>query len=182
MRTIVIGVTGSIACYKACDVVSALRKEKELSVHVIMTPEATRFVSALTFQALSGNKVYSDLFEAPEQWDLLHTTLSAQADLVLVCPATLNILSKMATGIADDLLSCTLFATRAPVIAVPAMNTRMYEHPVTQENLKKLQKLGVELIGPVSGELACRDVGMGHIAEPKQIVTTVMERLGKSKT
>jgi len=163
-------------------VVSALRKEKDLSVHVIMTPEATRFVSALTFEALSGNKVHADLFESPEQWDLLHTTLSAQADLMLVCPATLNTLSKMATGIADDLLSCTLFATRAPVIVVPAMNTRMYEHPVTQENLKKLKALGVELIGPISGELACRDVGMGHIAEPADIVSAALHRLGKDKT
>jgi phosphopantothenoylcysteine decarboxylase / phosphopantothenate---cysteine ligase len=181
MKTVIVGVTGSIAAYKTCDVVSALRKEKGVNLHVIMTPEATKFVSPLTFQTLSGNPVYSDLFEAPEQWDLLHTTLSAKADLVLICPATLNILSKLANGIADDLLSCTLFATRAPVMAVPAMNTRMYEHPVTQENLKKLKHLGVEFVGPVQGELACRDVGIGHIAEHTEVVKAVQKRL-KSKT
>ncbi len=182
MKQIVVGVTGSIACYKTCDVVSALRKESDVSVHVVMTKEATHFVSALTFQALSGNKVYSDVFDAPEEWDLLHTSVSAQADLVLVCPATLNVIGKMAGGICDDLLTCILFATKAPVVLVPAMNTAMYEHPVTQQNIAKLKKLGVGFIGPVRGELACRQVGMGHIEDPAQIVADVKRRLrGRGK-
>jgi phosphopantothenoylcysteine decarboxylase/phosphopantothenate--cysteine ligase len=179
MKRIVIGITGSIACYKTCDVVSALRKEKDLSVHVVMTKEATKFVSPLTFQTLSGNKVYDDVFDAPEEWDLLHTSLSAQADLVVVCPATLNVIGKMANGICDDLLTCILFATRAPVVVVPAMNTGMYEHPVTQENIAKLKKLGVEFVGPVRGELACREIGMGHIAESAHILTEIKRRLAK---
>ena len=177
MKKVVVGVTGSIACYKACDVVSALRKDADTSVHVVMTKEATRFVSPLTFQTLSGNKVYSDVFELPEEWDLLHTSLSAEADLALVCPATLNTIGKMANGICDDLLTCILFATKAPVLLAPAMNKAMYEHPVAQQNIGKLKKLGVEFIGPVRGELACRQVGMGHIAEPAEIVAAVRRRL-----
>ncbi len=176
------GITGSIACYKACDVVSALRKDADTSVHVVMTKEATRFVSPLTFQTLSGNKVYSDVFELPEEWDLLHTSLSTEADLALVCPATLNTIGKLANGICDDLLTCILFATKAPVLLAPAMNKAMYEHPVTQQNIGRLKKLGVEFIGPVRGELACRQVGMGHIAEPAEIVAAVRRRLhGKGK-
>ena len=177
-KALLVGVTGSIAWYKACDVVSALAKREDLSVHVIMTKEAERFVSALTFQALSGNRVYSDLFEVPEAWDLLHTSLSAKADLALICPATMNLLAKLAHGIADDLLTCTLFATRAPVLAAPAMNTRMYEHPANQANLEILKKRGVEFIGPDAGQLACREVGIGHIAEPDAIVQAALKKLG----
>ncbi len=177
-RQLVIGVTGSIACYRTCDLVSTLRKDPGLQVHVVMTPEATRFVTPLTFQTLSGNRVYSDVFELPEEWDLVHTGLSAQADLVMVCPATLNVLGKLAGGICDDLLMCLLFATKAPVLLVPAMNARMYTHPVTQRNLAQLKKLGYEFIGPIEGEMACREVGMGHIADNADIVAAVRRRLG----
>jgi len=177
MMEIIVGVTGSIASYKTCDLVSALRKEPGVGLHVVMTREATRFVTPLTFQTLSGNRVYSDVFEAPEEWDLLHTSLSAQADLILVCPATLNLIGKMASGICDDLLTCILFASKAPVILVPAMNTNMYEHPVTQENITRLKKLGVEFVGPAHGELACRQVGMGHIAEQEEILAAVRRRV-----
>ncbi|MCM8794406.1 MAG: hypothetical protein NC819_01185 [Candidatus Omnitrophica bacterium] len=181
MKELIVGITGSIASYKACDVVSALRKDGGLNIHVIMTKEATQFVSPLTFQTLSGNKVYSDVFEMPQEWDLLHTSLSMKADAVLVCPATLNLIGKMANGICDDLLTCILFATRAPVLLAPAMNTAMYEHPVTQENLQRLKRLGVEFVGPVRGELACRQIGMGHIAEPEEIVKAVRKRLSKKR-
>lgn len=177
-RQLVIGVTGSIACYRTCDLVSALRKDPAVEVHVVMTPEATRFVTPLTFQTLSGNRVYSDVFELPEEWDLVHTGLSAQADLVVVCPATLNILGKLTAGICDDLLMCLLFATKAPVLLVPAMNARMYSHPVTQRNLAELKKLGYEFIGPIRGEMACREIGMGHIADNADILGTVRRRLG----
>ncbi len=176
MTEIVVGVTGSIASYKTCDLVSTLRKDPGVRVHVVMTKEATKFVTPLTFQTLSGNRVYSDIFEAPEEWDLLHTSLSAQADLILVCPATLNLIGKMVSGICDDLLTCILFASKAPVILVPAMNTNMYEHPVTRENIARLKKLGVEFIGPAHGELACRQVGMGHIAEQEEILSAVRRR------
>ncbi len=177
MKELIIGVTGSIACYKACDIVSTLRKEEGLNVHVVMTKEAAQFVSPLTFQTLSGNPAYSDVFEAPEEWDLLHTSLSAKADLVLVCPATLNVIGKLANGICDDLLTCILFATRAPVLLAPAMNKGMYEHPVAQENMARLRKLGYKLIGPIEGELACREMGMGHIAEGKEIIAAVHQQL-----
>ena len=177
MKKLIVGVTGSIACYKACDVVSTLRKEEGLEVHVVMTKEATHFVSPLTFQTLSGNRVYSDVFELPEEWDLLHTSLSTEAGLILVCPATLNLIGKLANGICDDLLTCILFATRAPVLLAPAMNKAMYEHPVTQENIARLKRLRYEFVGPIRGELACRQIGMGHIAEPDQIIGAVRQRL-----
>ncbi len=180
MKTLIVGVTGSIACYKACDLVSTLRQGPHIDLRVVMTKEATHFVSPLTFQTLSGNRVYSDVFELPEEWDLLHTSLSSSADLILVYPATLNLIGKLAHGICDDLLTCLLFAAKAPVILAPAMNTVMYEHKVTQENLAKLKKLGYECIGPIRGELACRQVGMGHIAEVGTVVAAVNRRL-KSK-
>ena len=183
MTEVIVGVTGSIACYKSCDLVSALRKEAGVNVHVVMTREAARFVTPLTFQTLSGHPVYSDLFEAPEEWDLLHTSLSAQADLILVSPATLNLIGKLANGICDDLLTCILFASKAPVILAPAMNTRMLEHPVARENIVKLKKLGYEFIGPARGELACREVGLGHIADNQEILTAARRRLrGGKKT
>ena len=177
MKRLIVGVTGSIACYKACDVVSTLRKDEGLSLHVIMTKEATRFVAPLTFQTLSGNRVYSDVFEVPEEWDLLHTSLSSQADLILLCPATLNLIGKLANGICDDLLTCTVFASKAPIVIAPAMNKAMYEHPVTQENIARLKKLSYEFVGPIHGELACRQVGMGHVAEVADIVQAVRRRM-----
>jgi len=166
VKEIVVGVTGSIACYRACDLISQLKRERDTRVHVVMTQEAAQFVTPLTFQTLSGNKVYSDLFERPEAWDIAHTALSDKADAVLVYPATLNLIGKLAHGIADDLLTCLLFATRAPVIVAPAMNSRMYEHKINQENIAKLKGLGYEFVGPIVGELACRERGIGHIAEP----------------
>ncbi len=181
MKELIVGVTGSIACYKACEVVSLLRKEAKVNLHVVMTQEATRFVSPLTFQTLSGNRVYSDVFELPEEWDLLHTSLSEKADLVLVCPATLNLIGKLAHGICDDLLTCILFASKAPVILVPAMNKVMYEHKVTQENIARLKGIGYKFIGPIHGELACRQVGMGHIAQPDDVAAAVRQRLGLKK-
>ena len=180
-KQLVVGVTGSIACYRTCDVVSTLRKEAGLNIRVVMTREATRFVTPLTFQALSGNRVYSDPFEAPEEWDLLHTSLSAQADLILICPATQNVIAKIAHGICDDLLTGVLFSSKAPVLLAPAMNRAMYDHPVTQDNLARLKKIGYEFVGPIQGELACRQVGMGHIADTDDIVSEVRRRLNKSK-
>ena len=181
MKEVVVGITGSIACYKACDLVSALRKEPGVNVHVVMTKEAARFVTPLTFQTLSGNKCHSDLFDAPEEWDLLHTSLSAKADLAVVCPATLNLIGKLANGLADDLLTCILFATEAPVLVVPAMNPRMWKHKVTQENAARLKRMGVEFVGPVHGEMACREIGMWHTPERPQLLPAVRRRLKSIK-
>lgn len=179
-KEVIVGVTGSIASYKACDVVSTLRKDANLNIHVVMTREATEFVRPVTFQTLSGNRVYSDLFDLPEEWDLLHTTLSARASLVLVCPATLNLIGKFAGGICDDLLTCILFATKAPVVMAPAMNPAMYEHPVARGNIARLKELGVEFVGPIHGEVACRQVGIGHLAEVPDIVAAVRRGLKKT--
>lgn len=179
-KEIIIGVTGSIACYRTCDLVSTLRKEPGLNVHVVMTREAARFVAPLTFQTLTGNRVYTDLFEAPEEWDLLHTSLAVRAALVVVCPATLNLIGKFANGLCDDLLTAVLFATQAPILLVPAMNKGMYEHPATQENLRRLKQRGVEFVGPIRGEMACRQVGLGHIAEPDDILAAIRLRLSEA--
>ena len=181
MKEVVLGVTGSIACYKSCDLVSQLRKDPGLRLHVVMTQEATRFVSPLTFQTLSGNRVYADLFEAPEEWDLVHTSLSGKADLVVVCPATVNVIGKLANGLCDDLLTCLLIATKAPILMAPAMNQRMYEHPTTQGNIRKLKNLGVGFVGPIHGEMACREIGMGHLAEVADIASAVRRRLGSAR-
>jgi len=176
-KTVVLGITGSIACYKACDVVSALRKLPGTEVRVVMTREAARFVSPLTFQTLSGHPVYHDLFEAPEEWDLLHTSLAMAASVVAVCPATMNVLGKLAHGICDDLVTSVVFATKAPVLLVPAMNREMYDHPATQQNLATLKRFGYESVGPVRGTLACGVVGLGHIAEPEAVVQAIRRTL-----
>ena len=176
-RTVIIGVTGSIAGYKACEVVSDLRKLDGVETHVVMTREATHFITPLTFQTLSGHRVYHDVFEAPEEWDLLHTSLSMAADLVVICPATMNILAKVAHGICDDLVTSVVFATKAPILIVPAMNEQMYQHPATQANLATLKRFGYEFLGPTRGRLACGVVGLGHVAEPEDVVKAIRMRL-----
>ena len=176
-KTVVIGVTGSIACYKTCDVVSDLRKLDGVDIHVVMTREATQFVSPLTFQTLSGHPVYQGLFEVPEAWGLLHTSLAMAADLMLICPATMNILGKLAHGICDDLVTSVVFATQAPVLLVPAMNQAMYDHPACQSNLATLKRFGYQFLGPARGTLACGIVGLGHIAEPAAVVKAIRQRL-----
>ena len=180
MKRIIIGVTGSIACYRACDLISQLRKDPDTEIQVVMTREAAQFVTPLTFQTLSGRKAYADLFEAPEEWDLLHTALSAEADLVAVVPATLNMIGKLANGICDDLLTSVVFATKAPVLLAPAMNPAMYAHPVNQENIAKLKKIGYQFVGPVHGEVACRQIGMGHIAETADIAEAIRRAVKQS--
>ncbi|MBI4227034.1 MAG: hypothetical protein HY600_02030 [Candidatus Omnitrophica bacterium] len=178
-KTVVIGVTGSIACYKACEVVSALRKLPGAEVRVVMTRDATRFVSPMTFQTLSGHPVYHDLFDAPEEWDLLHTSLAAAAAVVAICPATMNILGKLAHGLCDDLVTGVVFATKAPVLLVPAMHREMYAHPTTRRNLAALKQCGYECVGPVHGALACGVVGMGHMAEPETVVQAIRRTLAR---
>ena len=143
-RCVVLGVTGGIAVYKALDVISALRK-KDVDVRVIMTKSATEFVTPLTFQSMSQNIVTTDMFAEPKAWEIQHISLAKRADVFLVAPATANIIGKVANGIADDMLSTTIMATRAKVIFAPAMNTNMYTNPIVQENIAKLKKLGYVL-------------------------------------
>ena len=167
---VVLGVTGSIAAYKACELVRLLVKRGD-DVHVVMTEHARAFVTPLTFQTLSRNPVERDLFDDPQDWKPGHVSLAASADLVVVAPATANILAKMAHGIADDLLSSTLLATKAPVVVAPAMNTGMWENPATQANIAALAARGVRVVQPGTGDLACGTEGAGRMAEPADILS-----------
>lgn len=175
-KCVCIGVSGGIAVYKALDVVSALRK-KGIDVRVIMTESATKFVTPLPFQSLSQNMVVTDMFEEPKAYEIQHISLAKRADVFLVAPATANIIGKIANGIADDMLSTTIMATRAKVIFAPAMNTKMYENPIVQENINKLKKLGYEFIEPASGVLACGDEGKGKLADVNTIIDSVLYAL-----
>ncbi len=177
-RNIVLGVTGGIAAYKSAEVVSRLR-HSGANVHVIMTKNATEFVAPLTFQTLSANQVVTDTFTAPEYWNVEHVALAKLADVFVIAPATANILAKMAAGIADDMLSTTVLATKAPVLAAPAMNTGMWTAPATVQNVRVLRERGVLFIGPETGMLACGDEGAGRMSEPEQIVRRIEEILGK---
>ena len=178
-KTVVLGVSGGIAAYKACDVVSRLRKEN-VQVNVIMTKHATEFVSALTFQSISQNPVAVEMFEPVTNWDIEHISLAKKADIFLIAPATANVIGKIANGIADDMLSTTVMATKAPVVIAPAMNTNMYENPVTQANIQKLKDLGYIFIEPGYGRLACGDLGPGKLAEPDLIVENIKFLLNKT--
>ena len=178
-KTVVLGVSGGIAAYKACDVVSRLRKQN-IQVNVIMTKHATEFVSALTFQSISQNPVAVEMFEPVTNWDIEHISLAKKADIFLIAPATANVIGKIANGIADDMLSTTVMATKAPVVIAPAMNTNMYENPVTQANIQKLKDLGYIFIEPGYGRLACGDLGPGKLAEPDLIVENIKFLLNKT--
>lgn len=168
-KTIVLGVTGGIAVYKALDVISRLKKE-DIEVHVIMTKSACEFVNPLSFQTLSQNMVVHHMFEEPKHWEIEHISLAQKADLLAVIPATANIIGKVANGIADDSLSTTIMATKAPVIFAPAMNTNMYNNIIVKNNIKKLKELGYMFIEPESGRLACGDMGQGKLADTERIV------------
>ena len=166
-RRILLGVTGSIAAYKAAELVRLFVKNGD-EVRVVMTPAATRFVAPLTFQTLSRNPVYVEEFDRPVEWRPEHISL-ADCDLAVVSPASANTIAKLRHGIADNLLTSTLLATRAPVAVAPAMNDGMWESPVTQENIAALGARGVKVLVPGTGELACGTVGLGRMAEPAEI-------------
>ena len=171
-RTIVLGVTGSIAAYKACELIRLFVKNGD-DVHVIMTDHAREFVTPLTFRTLSRNPVESDMFADPLEWKPGHISLAEAADALVVAPATANIIAKMANGIADDLLSSVALATRAPVVVAPAMNTGMWENAATRENIERLRARGVRFVSPDVGELACGTSGPGRMATPEEIFGAV---------
>ncbi len=179
-KCVVIGVTGGIAVYKALDIISLFRKAN-VEVKVIMTKSATKFVSPLTFQSISQNIVTYDMFEEPKAWEIQHISLAKAADVFLVAPATANIIGKVANGIADDILSTSIMATKAKVIFAPAMNTNMYENPIVCQNIDKLKSLGYEFIEPYSGRLACGDEGKGKLEKPEIIFEKVMISLQDNK-
>lgn len=171
-KEVVLGVTGGIAAYKSAEVVSRLRK-LGARVHVIMTKNATEFVAPLTFETLSANPVVTDTFARPATWEVEHIALAKLADVFVIAPATANILAKMACGIADDMLSTTVLATKAPVLVAPAMNTGMWTAKATRRNVETLRDRGVHFVGPDAGFLACGDTGAGRMSEPAEIVEAV---------
>lgn len=171
-QTVVVGVTGGIAAYKSCEVVSKL-KQLGYTVKVILTKNATEFVSKLTFETLSGNEVVTDMFAEKKHFDVEHISLAKEADLFLVCPATANIIAKFAQGIADDMLSTTFLASKAIKVVCPAMNTGMYTDVANLKNLDLIKERGVHILEPDSGYLACGDIGKGRMSEPKEIIAFV---------
>src|SRR2546423_391032 len=178
-REIIIAVCGGIAAYKVADVVSKL-VQLGAGVTVVMTKDAQKFVGPITFEALSGRKVRTDTFDLVDPGDAQHIGLTERADLMLVAPATSNIIAKVACGLCDDLVSLMIAAAACPVVFAPSMNDRMWEHPVAQENVAKLEKIGYRFIGPESGWLACRNVGPGRLSEPGKIVEEVTRMLNES--
>ncbi len=179
-KNVVIGVTGGIAAYKALDVVSRLKKHN-INVDVIMTKSACEFVTTLSFQSLSKNAVIKDMFDEPKVFEIEHIALAKKADLLVVVPATANIIGKVANGIADDMLSTTIMATNAKVIFAPAMNTNMYNNPIVKENINKLKNYGYQFINPSTGILACGDVGDGKLADTEEIVEVILSKLYEKK-
>ena len=175
-KTIVLGITGCIAAYKACEIVSRLKKEGA-NVKVIMTQHAMEFVQPLSFETLSGNRVITDLFDRDFEFDVKHVSLAKEADLFVIAPATANVIGKLANGLADDILTTTYLACKAPKIVCPAMNTNMYENEQFEENLQTLKKKGVHIIEPIEGRLACGDVGKGKMAEPVDILEEIVDLL-----
>jgi len=179
-REIIVGVCGGIAAYKVADAVSKL-VQLGAAVTVVMTPDAAKFVTALTFEALSGRKVHTDIFTQTDPGDTQHIGLSERADLMLIAPATANTIAKIAAGLCDDLVTLMVAAAACPVVFAPAMNNRMWDNPIAQENVAKLQKLGYRFIGPEAGWLACRNVGAGRLSEAATIVEEVTQILTSGK-
>ena len=171
-KSVVLCVTGGIAAYKAADITSRLRK-KGADVFIIMTKSATEFITPLTLEVLSGNRVVVDMFSREFTWEVEHISLAKRADVFVIAPATANVIGKAAHGIADDMVTTTLMATKAPMVIAPAMNTGMYENPVVQQNINILENRGVRFVQPASGRLACGDSGKGKLAEPEQIVNEI---------
>jgi phosphopantothenoylcysteine decarboxylase/phosphopantothenate--cysteine ligase len=172
-KNIILGVTASIAIYKSCGLIRRLR-ECGWAVHVVMTKEAQELIKPIVFQSLSGNRVYTGgIFDALDTWEIEHVALAAKVDLILIAPATANIIAKLAAGICDDLLSCTVCASKAKVLIAPAMNENMYNHKITQSNIAKLKSCGYKFILPHKGLLACGEVGVGCLAETVEIVKEV---------
>ena len=179
-KTVVLGITGSIAAYKMANVASMLAKQ-HCNVQVIMTKNATQFITPLTFETLTGTRCMVDTFDRNFQYSVEHVALAKQADLVMVAPATANIIAKMAHGLADDMLTTTVLACHCKKIVAPAMNTNMLMNPITQDNIETLKKYGFEIIEPASGLLACKDVGKGKLPEPQLIYEYILQNILREK-
>ncbi len=179
-KTVVLGVTGSIAAYKIALLASSLVK-LHADVHVLMTQNATNFINPITFETLTGNKCLVDTFDRNFQFDVAHVSLAKKADVMLIAPASANVIGKIAGGIADDMLTTTVMASTAPVLISPAMNTHMFENPIVQDNLKKLERFGYTIIAPAVGMLACRDVGAGKMPEPETLLEWILQEIACEK-
>lgn len=179
-KTVLLGVSGSIAAYKSAELCSLLIKQ-HADVHVIMTKNATQFISPITFETLSNNKCPVDTFDRNFEFNVEHVSLAKKADICIIAPATANVIAKFAHGIADDMLTTTVLACRCPKIIAPAMNTAMYENPVTQQNMAVLADLGWEVLGTQTGRLACGDVGAGKCAEPMRMLEAVLHAVSRPK-
>ncbi len=179
-KTVVLGVTGSIAAYKIASLASSLVK-KGANVHVIMTQNATNFINPITFESLTGRKCLIDTFDRNFEFQVEHVSLAKQADVFMVAPASANVIGKIAGGIADDMLTTTIMACKAPKIISPAMNTNMFENPIVQDNIQKLKDYGYEVIDPASGYLACGDTGAGKMPDPEVLENYIMKAIAKEK-
>lgn len=175
---VLLGVCGGIAVYKVVSVASGLRRQG-IDVQVVMTEAATRLVAPLTFQTLTGNRVYTDIFTTEQPGGVPHITLAQEADLVVIAPATANVIGKLAAGLGDDLLTTVVLATKAPVVLFPTMNVNMFQNPVVQSNLDRLRSFGFEIVAPASGELACGQVGQGRLPEPEHVTSWIVDRLAR---
>lgn len=179
-KTVILGVTGSIAAYKAANLASMLKKQ-HADVQVIMTQNATQFMNPITFESLTGNKCLVDTFDRNFQFQVEHVALAKRADLAIIAPATANIMAKLAHGLADDMLTTTLLACRCPRLIAPAMNTRMYENPVTQDNMDILRKYGFRIIEPAVGHLACGDTGAGKLPQETLLLECILDEIAMEK-
>lgn len=179
-KTVLLGVTGSIAAYKIAYLASALKK-LHAQVHVLMTQNATNFINPITFETLTGNKCLIDTFDRNFQFSVEHVSIAKQADVVMIAPASANVIGKLAHGIADDMLTTTIMACKCKKIVSPAMNTNMYENPIVQDNLAILQHYGYEVIEPASGYLACGDTGAGKMPEPEMLLDYILREIAKEK-
>ena len=178
-KTIVLGITGSIAAYKAADIASKLT-QAGARVEVIMTESATKFITPLTLRSITGRPVVTGMWELTSEFSIEHVALAEAADVVVIAPATANIIAKLSAGIADDMLTCTVLATEAPVIVAPAMNVNMFQNPITQENLAKLKARGFTIVDPEYGRLASGKMGLGRLAEVEKIIGAIEQVLGSS--
>lgn len=179
-KTVLLGITGSIAAYKIAYLASALHK-LHADVHVLMTENATNFINPITFETLTGNKCLVDTFDRNFQFQVEHVSIAKKADVVMIAPASANVIGKLANGLADDMLTTTVMACRCQKILSPAMNTAMYENPVVQDNIRKLKNYGYEVITPASGYLACGDTGAGKMPEPETLLEYILKEAAFQK-
>lgn len=179
-KTVILGVTGGIAAYKSASLASMLIKQ-HAEVHVIMTQNATNFINPITFESLTGRKCLIDTFDRNFEFQVEHVSLAKKADLVIIAPATANVIGKLSFGIADDMLTTTILACQCPKLISPAMNTRMYENPIVQDNLKRLSEYGMQIIAPANGYLACGDTGAGKMPEPETLLQYILRELAFPK-